>query len=152
MPLITIPPVEIEIDIPDLILGGLSLKRKARLFTLTYNQATKSLTLAWIVRYPDLQGVKGLSTYSKESIADNTVMVDVATGEILEPVITEVGTLDEEGNPVIDAEGNPLTHEETSYPGNYTGQYDWFNMVAETQAIEVHNMIRQYGLQADWSI
>ncbi len=127
MSLQTIPPVTIIIDIPDLVVGDISLKRKAELFTMTYNQTKKFLKLTWIVSYPDLQGIKGLSSYTKESIADNTTIVDVATGNIL--------TADENGN----------------YPGDYIGQYDWFNMVAETQTVQVHDMIRQYGLQADWS-
>jgi len=128
MALISIPPVDIEIDIPDLVVNEqLSLKRKAKLFTMTYNQLAKYLTLSWIVSYPDLIDVKGFSPYSKESIADNTTIVDVNTGAIL----------------TADAEGN--------YPGDYIGQYDWFNNVAETQQVNVHAMIRQYGLQADWN-
>lgn len=126
MPLITIPPVSIEIEIPDLNVNGITLKRKASLFTMTYNQAAKYLALSWIVSYPEMEGVKGFSPYSKESIADNTTMVDVQTGDILTP--------DEDGN----------------FPGNYIGQYDWFNMVAETQNIEVHDLIRQYGQKAEW--
>jgi hypothetical protein len=136
MPLISIPPVQIEIDIPDLILGTVTLKRKATVFTMTYNQATKTLTLTWIVSYTDLQGIKGLSSYSKESIADNSTMVDVATGAIIHPVTT------------TDAATGETT---TSYgDGNYIGQYDWFNMIAETLSIKVHNLIRQYGLTATW--
>lgn len=127
MSLISIPPIIITIDIPDLLVNGITLKRKATLFTMVYNQAVQSLTLNWIVSYPDLTGVKGFSPYTKESIADNTTMVDVNSGAIL----------------TADAEGN--------YPGDYIGQYDWFNNLAETQVIGVHDMIRQYGLQADWS-
>lgn len=126
MPLTTIPAIDIEIDIPDLIVNEqLSLKRKAKLFTMTYNQHLKYLVLTWLVTYPDLVDVSGISSYSKESIADNTTMVDVNTGTILTP----------------DADGN--------YPGDYTGQYDWFNMIAETQPIKVHDMIRQYGLAVE---
>jgi len=140
MSLQIIPPVEIIIDIPDLVVGELFLKRKAELFTMTYNQSSKYLTLTWIVSYPDLQGIKGLSSYAKESIADNRTMVDVATGAILSPL------KDENGENILDENGN------NTYEGNYVGQYDWFNMVAETQSVKVHDMIRQYGLQADWSI
>lgn len=133
MPLITIPPIEIEIDIPDLVTGAVTLKRKAKLFTLIYNQATKALTLSWIVSYPELNA-KGISSYSKESTADNTTMVNVQTGEVLQPEI------------ITNAEGVI----ETTYPGNYIGQYDWFNYVAETQPLNVHDLIRQYGMQANW--
>lgn len=139
MALISIPPVRITIDIPDLVVNSLSLKRTATLFTMIYNQATKSLTLAWLVEYTDLQGIKGLSSYTKESIADNSTMVDVNTGAILSPV------LDANGDPVLDANGN------NTYAGDYIGQYDWFNNLAETQQIKVHDLIRAYGVQADWS-
>lgn len=152
MPLIAIPNVNIEIDIPDLVVNEqLSLKRKAKLFTMTYNQSAKYLTLSWIVSYPDLIDVKGFSPYSKESIADNTTMVDVNTGAILAPIITQVQDTNEDGTPKVDAEGNPVMIDQTTYPGDYIGQYDWFNMVAETQAVKVHDMIRQYGLQANWN-
>jgi hypothetical protein len=132
MALITIPPVRIEIDIPDLVIGEVSLKRKATLFTLIYNQSVKTLTLSWIVSYPDIEEAKGISPYTRESIADNTTMVDVATGAILTPTVT----VDEETGENI-----------TTYPGDYIGQYDWFNMIAETQQLQVHDMIRQYGVQ-----
>lgn len=151
MGLQTLPTIEIEIDIPDLIVNEIALKRKAKLFTLIYNQATKTLVLSWIVSYTDLQGVKGLSSYSKESIADNNTIVDVSTGAILTPIITDVPELDANGNPVLDAAGNPvIASQDISYPGNYIGQYDWFNMIAETQPIKVHDLIRQYGLTATW--
>jgi hypothetical protein len=127
MALITIPAVRIVIDIPDLVVNNITIKRQAELFTMTYNQSSKYLSLSWIVTYPDLSNVKGFSPYSKESIADNTTTVDVTTGAILTP----------------DAEGN--------YPGDCIGQYDWFNYIAETQPIKVHDMIRQYGLQAEWN-
>lgn len=151
MALVTLPTVEIEIDIPDLVIGAITLKRKAKLFTMIYNQAVKSLTLTWIVSYPDLQGMKGLQTYSKESVADNSTMVDTTTGAILQPTITNVPVLDANGNPVLDANGNPETTQQTTYPGTYTGQYDFFNYLAENDPIKVHDMIRQYGAQADWS-
>jgi len=151
MSLIIIPPVEIEIDIPDLIIGTVTLKRKAKLFTMTYNQAAKYLVLSWIVRYLDIAGIKGVASYAKESIADNATMVDVATGAILAPVITSVQDTNEDGSPKVDTNGDPVMIDVTSYEGDYIGQYDWFNYVAETQQISVHDMIRQYGLAADWS-
>lgn len=126
MSLQTIPPVNIEIDIPDLVLGEVTLKRKATLFTMIYNQAVKYLALSWIVSYPDIDSAKGISSYTKESVADNSTMVDVTTGAVLTP--------DEAGN----------------YAGDYIGQYDWFNLMAETQQLKVHDMIRAYGASATW--
>ena len=142
MSLIIIPPIKIEISIPDLVLLTVTLKRKATLFTMTYNQATKSLVLSWIISYPDMHGINGISSYSKELIADNSIMVDVNTGAVLTPTITAA---------VTDAQGNIITPEQISYPGDYIGQYDWFNNLAETQPIKVHGLIRQYGLQATWN-
>lgn len=133
-------PINIEIDIPDILVGNLSIKRKATLSLMIYNQEHKYLTLSWTVSYPDLQGIQGLMNYQKESIADNTTIVDVNTGTILSPII------DHNGDPILDEDGNQ------TYEGDYIGQYDWFNMIAENQPVEVHNMIRQYGMQADWSI
>jgi hypothetical protein len=150
MAFISIPPVRIKIDIPDLVVNGISLKRTATLFTMIYNQAVKSLTLAWIVEYTDLQGIKGLSSYTKESIADNTTMVDVNTGAIIKP--TQVQDTNQDGTPKVDENGDPVMIYQIVYDGDYIGQYDWFNNLAETQAIGVHDLIRQYGLQADWSI
>ncbi|MEO6721441.1 MAG: hypothetical protein ABIN67_13820 [Ferruginibacter sp.] len=136
MALVTIPNVEIEIEIPDVELQGTTLKRKAKLFTLTYNQNAKALTLTWIVSYYILDNnggygslleMPGISTYSKESIADDTTMVDVQTGAIL------------------------LPNTDNNYAGDYIGQYSWFNMVAENSPLKVHDLIRAYGLQANWN-
>jgi len=95
--------------------------------------------LSWIVRYLDIEGIKGVASYAKESIADNTTMVDVNTGAILTPTITQVQDTNEDGTPKVDANGDPVMIDVTSYEGNYIGQYDWFNMVAETQQISVHD-------------
>lgn len=149
MPLITLPIVNIEIDIPDLIVNEITIKRKAKLFSMNYNQNAPSLTLTWIVHYPDLEGVKGYLPYSKQSIADNTTMVDAQTGAIVLP--TEVQDTNEDGTLKVDDNGNPVMVEKIVYDGNYVGQYDWFNYIAETQPVKVHDMIRQYGMQADWS-
>lgn len=130
MALVNIPNVDIEIDIPALIIGGTPLSRKAKLFTMTYNQKQKYLTLCWTVSYytsnGELLDIAGIDSYSKESIADNTTMVDVTTGAILQP----------------DVNGH--------YPGNYLGQYDWFNMIGENQPLKVHDLIRAYGASVNW--
>jgi hypothetical protein len=131
---LSVPPVRISIDIPDVVINGTKLKRKATLFTMTYNQSAKYLALSWTVSYyADSAGSYGQSlaeiapSYSRESIADNNTFVNPATGEIL--------TADSAGH----------------YSMNYMGQYDWFNMLAENQTIQVHNLIRQYGYMiTDW--
>lgn len=130
MALTNIPNIDIEISIPPIIIGGTTLNRKAKLFTMTYNQHEKYLTLSWTVSYysdnGELIDIKGIDSYSKESIANNTTMVDIQTGAILIP----------------DSTG--------AYSGNYIGQYDWFNMIAEKQSLNVHNLIRAYGAAATW--
>ena len=118
-------PQSITINVPDTVVNSTILKRKATLFTMIYNQSAKSLSLTWTVRYySDSLGLYGsdisdiIPDYARTSIADNDVFVNPANGAIID------------GVPTID----------------YMGQYDWFNMVAESMSINVHAMIRQYGL------
>jgi hypothetical protein len=125
---LSVPHVQISIDIPDVLINGTKLKRKATLFTMTYNQSAKYLALSWTVSYwSDSSGFYGKAladiapSYSRESIADNNTFVNPATGAVL--------TADSSGH----------------YPMNYMGQYDWFNMLAENQPLQVHDLIRQYG-------
>ena len=121
----------IEINLPSKTINGTKLKMKAKLFTMLYNQESKSLTLNWKVSYyADSAGhygqklnLPGVSTYSVESVARNTVRVIPATGEIIEPD-SLVG-----------------------YPPDLElmGQYDFFYNLAENNEINVHNLIRAYG-------
>jgi hypothetical protein len=119
----------IKITIPDLVINQTKIKRKAELFTMIYNQANKSLVLNWKVSfYSDSSGhygqpinINGISSYSKESVANNTVFVNPSTGAFVEK--------DEEGN----------------YPEGSMGQYDFFYYLAENQDINVHDLIRAYG-------
>ncbi|MFZ4056994.1 MAG: hypothetical protein ACOYKE_02595 [Ferruginibacter sp.] len=125
-------PVKISIDIPDVVINETTIKRKAELFTMTYNQSSKYLSLNWkVTHYADSLGQYGQSldklipSWTKESIADNATAVNPQTGQILVP----------------DSLGN--------YSINYLGQYDFFNMLAENSPIQVHNLIRQYGLSVE---
>jgi len=127
--MLTVTPIPISIDIADVEINGTILKRKATLFTMTYNQSAKYLVLNWSVSFfADSLGFYGRSlseiipSYSHESIADNNTFVNPATGQIL----------------IADSTGH--------YSINYMGQYDWFNMMAETQPLQIHDMIRQYGM------
>jgi hypothetical protein len=114
----------IKISIPDLVINQTKIKRKAELHTMIYNQASKSLVLNWKVSYyADSSGhfgqpinINGISSYSKESIANNTVFVNPSTGAFV-------------------AEGTP----------GAIGQYDFFYYLAENQDINVHDLIRAYG-------
>ena len=126
---ITYDSPQITIDISDVTINNTVLKRKATLFTMIYNQKSKTLVLNWTVSfYANNNGDYGESmsaiapSYSRETIADNTTFVNPVNGNILE---------------------NPT--------GVVMGQYDWFYMIAETQPVLVNNMIRQYGLNvSNW--
>lgn len=135
----------IEINIPDVINAGTILKRKAKLFTMTYNQHAEYVALNWIVSfYSDDNGEYGASLsgvipdYIYESIADNSTAVNPETGEIIFPVETITPA-------VLDENGNEITPASSTYDVDFMGQYDWFNMLAENQPIQVHRMIEQYG-------
>jgi hypothetical protein len=116
----------IELNIPDVVISGTTIKRKAKCFTMTYNLTYKTLALSWEVsHYANDNGAYGepltfIANYSKENVADNTTMVD-ANGAFVYP----------------DADGN--------YPSDAIGQFDWFNNLGENVDINVHNLIRQYG-------
>lgn len=126
----------IILEISDLIISNTVIKRKAQLFTMTYNQQSKQLSLIWNVKhYANDSGQYGqyipevANDKIKETLADNSVMVSPVDGSFILP--------DEEGN--YD-ENTPMM-----------GQYDFFWIVAETQNIKVHDLIRSYGMQADWN-
>lgn len=118
----------ITINIPDVQVGNTILKRKAQLFTMIYNQNNKSLVLNWVVKYyADNEGeygeeltASGISSYSKESVANNTVFVNPSTGAFV-------------------AEGTP----------GAIGQYDFFYYLAENKDINVHDLIRAYGASVE---
>jgi len=130
-------PQAIELNIPDVVIDSTILKRKAKLFTMIYNQNSKSLTLNWTVSFFANDGgnygepLSFIPSYSKESIADNTTAVNPATGQIISMV------------DILDADGNVTGQD---YAIDWMGQYDFFNMLAENQPIQVHDMIRQYGI------
>ena len=122
----------IVIEIPDVIVQGTILKRKASLFTMTYNLGKQYVALSWEVSYwsSNPNGSYGeelsfIPKYTKENVADNTVKVD-STGTIVLP----------------DAEGN--------YPPGVIGQFDFFNNVAENVPVKVNEVIRQYGQGSKW--
>lgn len=139
---------QIEIEITDKVIGGTILKRKATLHTMIYNQATKALSLSWVVKYfandsedyGDMISVPGIVSYSQESIADNRTTVNVLTGEILKPEDEIIETI----------EGVETRTGTWDGVDNTMGQYDWFYMMAETQPLMVHELISAYGLNADW--
>ena len=122
----------IVIEIPDVIIQGTILKRKASLYTMTYNIAKQYVALSWEISYYayTLNGNYGneitfIPKYTKENVADNTTKVD-SNGTIVLP----------------DSSGN--------YPPGVIGQFDFFNNVAENVPVKVNAVIRQYGQGSQW--
>jgi hypothetical protein len=130
----------IELEIPDVVISGTTIKRKAKCFTMIYNLTYKTLALSWEVsHYANDNGAYGealtfIPNYSKENVADNTTIVNPSTGAFLTDA-----DLYTDG---VDADGNPI-----KVPTNIPqiGQFDWFNNLGENADINVHNLIRQYG-------
>lgn len=123
--------MDIQINIPDLVLGTTVIKRKASLFTMIYNLMHKTVSLSWTVtHFANNNGEYGesleniISNYSRETVANNNTKVNPETGAIL---------------PDDTLEG-------------YVGEYDFFNGMAEAMPIQVHDLIRSYGSNVtDWS-
>lgn len=83
-------PVDIMLDIPDIVIDGTIIKRKAKMLTMIYNQAYKTLTVAWCIQhYANNAGQYGeyikaqVADRLKETTADNEVIVNAQTGEII---------------------------------------------------------------------
>jgi len=126
----------IEIEIPNMVIDNTIFKRKAKLHSMVYNMQYKQLVLNWVVTFysrtdDDAYGEDIsylIPPYTRENIADNSTLVNPATGQILVP------------------------NEAGEYEGDYMGQYDWFNQIGESVDINVHTMIKQYGQGiTDWN-
>jgi hypothetical protein len=136
---------EIEIEIPSIEISSTIIRRKAKLFSLIYNKGSKEVSVAWTVKHYAATTSDGYGEYlafipdwSKTSVADNTTMCDVTNGFPIQMI--EVGQ-DEVGIPIMGYD--PAI--------NYTGQYDFFSHLAETQPILIHAMIIQFGQNvASW--
>ena len=105
-----LPVKNIDIDIPDLIIGDTTIKRSATLFDMKYNPSKKFVAVQWVVKhFANVNGKKGeaidvIPDYTKETIADNDTMCDVSTG--------------------VPIEKNEFNEYDDSI--TYTGQYDFF--------------------------
>ena len=130
---------EIEIEIPSMEIGSTVIRRKAKLFSLIYNKGSKEVAIAWTVQHYAATTADGYGDYlsfipdwSKTSVADNSTMCDITNGFPIGMI--EVGQ-DEDNDPIFGYD--PAI--------NYTGQYDFFCYLAETQPIKIHEMIIQFG-------
>ena len=88
----------IIIEIPDVIVDGTVLKRKASLFTMTYNIGRQYVALNWEVSYwaAKEDSTYGLELtfipkYTKENLADNTTNVAENVPVIVNDVIRQYG-------------------------------------------------------------
>ena len=141
MAYVNLPAQEIEIEIPSIEIGSTVIRRKAKLFSLIYNKGSKEVAVAWTVQHYAATTADGYGEYlsfipdwSVTSVADNSTMCDVTNGFPIEKIV--VGQ-DENGNDILDYD--------TAI--NYTGQYDFFCHLAETQPVMIHAMIIQFGQQ-----
>lgn len=150
---------ELILDIPDIIIGETTIKRTATCFKMNYVLGGKMVVLTWIVKHyaknPD--GTKGdylqfIGDWAKESIADNTSMCDVTNGHPIEKTY-DTGQVEKDanGNPILDPDGNEIKIFDYDPSINYTGQYDFFFNLGESQEVLVNSMILQFGsLVASW--
>jgi len=130
---------EIEIEIPSIEIGSTVIRRKAKLFSLIYNKGSKEVAIAWTVQHYAATTADGYGEYlafipdwSKTSVADNSTMCNVTNGFPIQMI--QLGQ---------DEDGDPLYGYDPAI--NYTGQYDFFCQLAETQPVLIHQMIIQFG-------
>ena len=140
MALIQPEKIRIILEIPDLVIDNTIIKRKAYMLTLIYNQEYNSLCVSWIVKhYSNNNGEYGeylgnkVPDKLKETIADLSVIVKYPSGEIIEEQDYSLYQ-DENGDWTI----------------NVMYQYDFFNQIGENVDVNIHNLVRSYGMQADW--
>jgi hypothetical protein len=128
--------LQIVMNIPDLVKGNTTIKRKAQLKSMFYNPCDSVLNLVWAVKHysEDDNGNYGdylgafIPDFIKPTTADNTVMVNTSTGAFV----------------YKDSNGN--------YPNVlYIGQFNFFQRLAQYQPIIVNNLILQYGQATNWS-
>lgn len=137
----------ISIDIPDIQIGDTIVKRTASCFNLNYNADQKFVAVQWLVKHyaKNSDGTKGdylsfIPDWTKQSIADNSTMCDVTNGHPIDKTYN-TGQKDDDGNDIMDYDPNI----------NYTGQYDFFFNMAETQSVQVNALILQFGqLITNW--
>jgi hypothetical protein len=140
MAYVSLPPVEIEIEIPSIQIDETIIKRKAKLFSLIYNRNSQEVALSWTVKHYATTAtgygeyLSFIPDWGLTSVADNTTMCDVTNGT---PIYKIVIGQDENGNDILDYD--PAI--------NYTGQYDFFSNLGETQPVMIHQMMIEFGNQ-----
>jgi hypothetical protein len=134
----------IIIEINDDVQTG--LKRKAEYKTLIDNRIYKQLSTTWLVKYyQNVNGTygeeitsEGISSYSRNLIADNFTLVDASQQGAY------VAKWDSEKWINIQT-GQEYTQSEIDANPYLYGEYDWFMYIAETQSIIINDLIRNAG-------
>ena len=152
MPQLPTNPIDIVLEIPDVVIDATTLKRKAVVHSMIYNLSAKMVSVSWIVKHfaKNADGTYGddlsaiIPPYTREQIATNQVPVNPVTGFPLDPEYIK---------PTIVTD--PITGEVLEVIPSLTpwvGQYDFFNNMGENVPVKVNDVIRQFGqgLQ-DWS-
>ncbi len=129
---------DIVVTIPDVVLGDTILKRKATFETLIYNKKSDSLSVGWLIEYfgnnagdyGDKIDLKGVSSYGSELVAAQNSFIDLATQQLFY-----------EADLQKDADGVVTDSR------NYTTEFEFYNMVAETQTVNIHSLIRASALK-----
>lgn len=121
----------IVLEIPNKIVDNTIVKRKAILTEMVYNQVHKVLSITWEVEHFSQMPDDTYGTSLKSTLAPSKIKISKADNDRLV-------------NPTT---GQKLTNTDGV---DYMGEYDWFYMMAETQPLMVHNLIRQYGNEIDW--
>jgi hypothetical protein len=135
MSFIQLPKEEIRISIPKLIQDNTTIVREAYMSNLIYDNDAQTVTVNWIVQhFSELpNGDKGealgaiIPDYIRKTVANNETMCNITSGVPLDP------------------------NDDGTYEGDYTGQYDFFAYLGETQPIILNAMIRDFGARvANW--
>lgn len=128
-----LPITEVRIEIPDLIINNTIIKREAYYSQLKDNTDSKTVCVDFIVQHfaTDENNQKGeyigyyIADYIRTITATNDSMCDLTNG-------VPIDNLD-------------------TFEGSYTGQYDFFTYLRETQPILINQYLRNFGLITDWS-
>jgi hypothetical protein len=130
--------IAITINLPDTVIANTVLKRKATCETMIYNLKSRSLATSWRIdyfannggNYGDIIDVPGISSFTRELIADNTSIFDTSTGKVVKQ--------------------SELDADPAKYNASTTlwGEFDFYQYVGANQPSIIHNLIIQAGQQA----
>lgn len=135
MPYQQLPNYPVKIRIPNLSINNTTIYREATATEMKYSFENERVILTWLVQHFSVldNDEKGeylgdfISDYRKTTTATNNDLCDISNGY-------------------------PLTEEQILEDKiTYTGQFSFFQTLAETQPILVNELIRNFGLLIeDW--